>query len=426
MKINTDFFYPNNNHNNSNSRSSGKNTSSNMLRKQINKGSKFSNYLKINLLIITIPIVSYCTLYTWKFYRKTKKLIDDYLDSYIKRITKKLNHFREKLEAERIKNCNKNLSIELDFYSFIDINTCLEIVNLKAEISNRLVYLKNYELYTNKIQAIQGDVFEEYYCYFNEIKKKNRSNDSEVIRIIEENFNISYKKIEEKINDEKEFLLELNELIMAKDFYTREKYESENKFSLYDFFNIGGFISLFSFLGFSKKKQQSIHDKDYLISNNNNDHNNNSYNNSNNNSNNTKKNENVKIQSEIFDPQELLNISIDQPESNKFTIPQNQIGLYSSAFLSFSNVIINKLEDILNRNDIDLTASINVRKDLRNMTKCLLSNAVDLVKEKYNLNIKNIFAVVVQNDCFKNERVTYCFDELIGYLLKFKICLLDC
>lgn len=422
MKIYIDLFNPNNYNANSNnsSRSSTTNKSSNILRKHINKGSKFTNYLKINLLIITIPIISYCSLYTWKYYKKTKKLLDDYLLAYIKLIKQKLKFFREKLEAERIKNCNNNLSIELDFYKFIDLNTCLEIVHLKNEICNRLIYLKNYELYTNKVQAIQGDVFEEYYCYFNEIKKKNKCNDSEVVKIIEDYLNVSYKKIQEKLNDEKDFLLELNEAVMSKDFYTREKFDSENKFSLYEFFNIDGLISLFGFLRFYRKEEKeklNYREKDCLSFNNN--VNNNSNTNNNNRNENSHKNYN-----EIFDPKELLDMSIEQ-ERNKFTVPQKQIGLYCSAFLSFSNVIIKKLEDILNRNDIELIDQINVSRDLKNFTKCLLSNASDLVREKYKVNIKNIFSVLVQNECFKDERITYYFEELKSYIIKFQICLID-
>lgn len=412
MKIYIDIFDPNSN-NNSKTKSSGRNTSNNMIRKHVNKGSKFGNYLKINLLIITIPIISYCSLYTWKYYKKTKKLIDDYLSSYLKKIKQKLTFFKEKLEAERIKNCNDNLNIDLDIYNFIDLNTCLEIVHLKTEITNRFLYLRNYELYTNKMQAIQGEVFEEYFCYFNEIKKKNKANDLEIIKIIEDNLNISYKKIEAKLDEEKDFLLEFNEIIMAKDFYTREKYESETRFSLYDFLNIDGLISLFGFLNFFKKQEKNkmLEDKSF--------HNSNpSF------SNNTNVRGNENIQHEIFDPKELLNISVE-PEKDKFTIPHKQIGLYCSAFLDYTNVVIKKLEEILNRNGIELIDQISVSRDLKNFTRCLLSNANDLVKEKYKLNTKNIFHVLMQNECFKDERITYYFEELKSYLIKFQICLLD-
>jgi len=416
MRILIDLFNPQNN--SISNKTANKNSNNDLIKRLPKTNTKLNRYLKINLLIITIPIISYCSLYTWKYYKKTKKVIDDYLDSYLNRLKQRIKFFKEKMEAERIRNCNNNLNIELDLYNFIDLNTCLEIIHLKTEINHRLIYLQNYELYANKLQALHSEVFEEYFCYFNEIKKKNRINDWDVLRIIEENLNISYKKIEQKVNEEKEFLIELNEIIMTKDFYTREKYEYENKFSLYEFFNIDGILSFFSF--FKKIKN---------IVNQNNKKNFNDLSLNNQNNTNIDISENINnidkdFNNQIFDPKEILDISIES-QRNKFTIPENQIGLYCSAFIDFSNIIIKKLEDILGRNDIDLTDQINISRDLKNFTKCLLSNAFEFIKEKYKLNIKNIFPVILLNECFKEERIIYCLDELKSYLTKFNICLLD-
>ncbi len=390
--------------NNNNNQSFTSNPNKPIEKRVSSRKYKFFKFLKINFLILTIPIISYCSLYTYKFYKKTKLLINDYLENYIQRIKLKLVFFQEKLSKEKIKNSNQNLSIELNLIDLIDLNTCLDIINLKIEISDRFIYLNYNNLYMSKIEAIQCQVFEEYFCYFKEIKKIKKLNSEKFDRIIKEKLNIDLKDVSNKLNDEKIFILELNEQIAKRDFYTKEKYCNENKFSLYEFFHLEKVFSYFSSFGFIKQGT----------------------------SNNIKNKENIEttfnrdlIYNKIFDSNEIFNAEICLEKRNKFTIPVKEISFYLSAFIEFAKFIIDKLQNILDQNDISLADPINISKQLKEFTNCVISNANDIIKEKYKTNIKNVYPIIIQNDFFKDDRIFYYYEELKSYLIKFEILLID-
>lgn len=364
-------------------------------KKKLNLGS-LKNYLTLNVIVITIPIISYCTLYAWKYYKKTKRIIDDYLECYLNKLKEKIKAIRNRLEVERVKNCNLNLKIELDIYKYFDLNLCLEILHIKNELDNRFLFIKNPELINHKINAIHGDVFEEYYCYFNEIKRKNKFYNPQSINIIEEQLDISYKKVLEIIEDHKEYLIDLNDYIINKDFYTREKYEQENKLSFYDLFNITKILDYLNVFKYFKNQKEEIRELS---------------------------NETLNLNTSINN-KDLLD-ELNEENTNKFTIPNKDIIYYTSAFLFFAKIIIGKLERILIQNNIDLCDQINIHKDIKNYTKCLLSNANDFILEKYKIPMKNLLPVIAQNNCFKDEKIIYYFEELKSYLIKFGICLID-
>ena len=143
---------------------------------KLNQKGKFfqSNYMKFKLIIISIPLISFCFLYAWKQYKKSRKILDDYTNFLIKKLNEKIKLIYEKFELEKNKNSNNNLGIESNLYKFFDLDICLEIIFLKNEIENKILYINDYDLIVSKNNSAQTEIFEEYFCYFNEIKKKKK------------------------------------------------------------------------------------------------------------------------------------------------------------------------------------------------------------------------------------------------------------
>lgn len=384
-------FFRSKDQNQKNSNTSYQNT--NNISKIIKKPNRYFLFMKLSFIIITIPIISYCSFYAWRYYKKTKRLIDDYLESYLNNLKNRISKLKEKLEKERIKNCDENINKELTVYDLFDLDICLEIIDLRNEINKRFINLNYSDLVMNKVNSISNESFDQYLCVYNEIRKKLKADQVFINSILEEKLNISIERILKKINKEKEFLLELNETIMHKDFFTRRKYEESNKFNLLEFLNID-IKSIFT-----NKTNKSKNENLLMI-------------------------ENQELNKK---PSNLLDDSLEEEEEESWnnSISKDLIVNYCSAFYSFANLITEKLLELINNNSIDLIDPININKDLRKLTKGLLDYAYETINENYRLDMKNVFHILLLNKFFHVNKIAHCYDELKSYLMKFNILLLE-
>ena len=353
--------------------------------------SRYQILMRISFMLIT-PIISYCGFFAWKHYKKTRKLIDEYIEAYLNNLKNKIKKFKDKIEKERIKNCEENLNRELDLYEYFDLDICMEIIHLKNEINKRFIDLNYSNLIISKLNSIKNDSLDEYLCVHKEIRRKIKQNQKFIYNLIEDKLEINIDKVIKKINKEKEFLLDLNDSIMIKDFFTRQKFQEANKFDFLDFLNLRNILNYFTFRNKFDNNNLQLTEND---------------------------NKNNKVSA---------NIDIDlasEEEEFEYTINNKLIRTYCAAFYSFSNNIREKLTELLENNNIDIIDPININRDLNKMTICIIEFNYESIIENYRVDMRNVFHALILNRFFHNNRVIHCFDELKSFLNKFKISLLE-